>query len=153
LLTTIGIPHLSYGWLPASLEWLDVSHNQIETIEGVWSKSNGDLGSHQNQSHSKNERLRVVDASHNLITQLNHHAIPRNLEMLKLGFNKLIKIADDTFNHAHHLRRVELISNQLEKLSLNALRLPLNTKIKPELLLGGNPLLCSCEMVSFFYIK
>jgi Leucine-rich repeat (LRR) protein len=154
-----------YSQLPTTLEWFGVSHNQLETLGGAWAKSGASSGSTsttsssnsnnriQNQSQQQtssqqNIRLRVVDASHNHLSQLDHHAVPASLEILRLSHNRLKRIAPDTFSRSSHLRRVELIGNQLENIPLNALRLPPFpvSRPLPEFFLGGNPFLCDCEM-------
>ncbi|CAL8110301.1 unnamed protein product [Orchesella dallaii] len=181
-----GIRRIDYALLPSTLEWLDASYNQLESLLGAWTNFNGISNgnkhnngsiallsqgrggggvahSHQHggassshhHSHSHqgfgdhpNARLRVVDASHNLLTQLDHHAIPPHIEILRLNDNRLQRILPDSFARSSNLRRVELIGNQLENIPLNALRLPrvVEGRPLPEFFLGGNPFVCDCEM-------
>lgn len=155
------IGRADYSLLPSSLEWFDVSHNQLESLGGAWTSSGSTLGKggqptasaflnpHSNHhSVHHNARLRVVDASHNKLTQLDVSGIPPGLDRLTLSYNRLVKIWPDTFSRSNHLRRVDLIGNQLENIPLAALRFQRvpHSKALPEIFIGGNPFLCDCDM-------
>lgn len=121
-----------YSLLPPTLEWFDVSNNKLESLGGAWSKNSLASTSNSSSSHrtsnpispNQTARLRVVDASHNQLSMLDYHSVPASLEVLRLSHNRLTKVFPDTFSHSGHLRRVELIGNQLENIPLAALRLP-----------------------------
>ncbi|ODM96531.1 Protein toll [Orchesella cincta] len=122
---------LDYGLLPKKLEWLDIRYNELESL----------VGSHGG--------IRAMDASYNRLTNLSHHSIPTSIEILRVNNNRLNRISRDTFLGLSSLRRVEMISNQLENIPLNALRISPNgnpTKPLPEFFFGGNALLCDCHM-------
>ncbi|CAL8109057.1 unnamed protein product [Orchesella dallaii] len=126
-----------YRRLPSTLEWLDVSHNELVSLGGLMSD-----GGNTTIPLS----LRVIDASYNKLKSLDN--IPPTLETLRLNHNELTNVAPDTFIRSSRLRRVELIGNKLENLPLSALRFPPvpNGKPLPEFFLGKNPFLCNCEM-------
>jgi len=135
---------VDYSLLPSSLEWLDVSRNDMESLGGAWSVPNGVPRSGQHH----NSRLRVVNVSHNKLTTLDIHMVPPFLEVLSLSYNHLTRIAPETFSRSSQLRRVELIGNQIESIPLNSIHLPLypEDRALPEFFLGGNPFLCDCGM-------
>ncbi|CAG7734580.1 unnamed protein product [Allacma fusca] len=134
-----GLRWLDYASLPRQLEWLDVSRNLLGNLKDDFRRSTL-------------PRLRVLDLSFNNLTELDPLSVPMGLEVIKAGFNRIQKVAGDTFGGVGRLRRVELQGNQLSKLDLKALRLPiiapenLNKSPLVELFLAGNPFLCDCDM-------
>ncbi|CAL8109035.1 unnamed protein product [Orchesella dallaii] len=129
-----------YRRLPTTLEWFDVSHNELVSLGGLVNEGGND---------TIPLSLRVVDASYNKLNFLDYTTtIPPTLETLRLNHNELSKVAPDTFIRSSRLRRVELMGNKLENLPLSALRFPpvQNAKPLPEFFLSKNPFLCNCEM-------
>lgn len=106
-----------YAFLPKSLEWLDLHSNQIE-----------DLGNYyQLWSDFK---LRVLDASSNRIANLEYLSLLPSLQMVDLSLNKISVVEAAAFANKSNLRRVDLRSNDIERLPLAALNLDLRPKSK-----------------------
>ncbi|ODN03450.1 Leucine-rich repeat-containing G-protein coupled receptor 4 [Orchesella cincta] len=129
--SSCNIRRLDFQLFP-SLEWLDLSYNQLETI--VNGPNNG--------------AIRVLDLSYSkLLTSLD--GIPPNLETLRVNHCERLKtIMPDTFSKASKLRRVELIGNQLETLPSSALRISKVSSGKPlpEFYIAGNNFSCNTEI-------
>ena len=106
-----------YAFLPKSLEWLDLHSNQIEEI-GNYYNLWGDFN------------LRYLNASQNVIRNIGYMSLLPSLQMVDLAFNKISKVEAVTFANKTHLRRVDLRSNDIERLPLAALNLDLKPKRK-----------------------
>ncbi len=106
-----------YAFLPKSLEWLDLHSNDIEDLGNyykLWSDFN----------------LRYLDASQNLISSLGYLSLLPSLEVVELSENKISVVEASTFSNKSQLRRVNLRSNDVERLPLAALSLDLRPKSK-----------------------
>lgn len=146
-----------YRLLPPTVEWLDLSHNQLESLmkpDNVvipppqqQSKNGRRNGGNNNNTLPTAFSLRVLDASYNKLKSLDHTHIPVLLDTLRLNHNQLRNVAPNTFSLATRLRRVELIGNEIENLPLDAIRFPpIPPGPLPEMYLGDNPFLCDCSM-------
>jgi len=124
-----------YAFLPTNLKWLDIHGNYIEKLANYYKI--------QNELH-----IRTLDASHNRIKELAALDIPNSVELLFINNNLISKVELNTFVGKTNLARVDMYSNQLVKLDLNALLLtPMpSNKTPPEFYLGGNPFHCDCTM-------
>jgi len=124
-----------YGHLPSSIEWLDIHANQIS-----------ELGNYYNVRN--NLRIKMLDASHNLITEIKDANVPDSVEMLFLNKNKIRSVAVGTFSQKPNLQKVVLHDNEIRKLEVAALGLqpvPENKEL-PAFYIGNNPILCDCTM-------
>lgn len=142
--------------LPSSLEWLDLSHNELSSLSLVKlenfmqpQQQHNSWNDRKNDSYNSKYSLRVLDASFNKLSFLDHAHIPPSLETLRLNHNKIKTVNLGTFIRATRLRRVELIGNEIEHLSLDSIRIlapfPKGQSL-PEMFLGGNPFFCDCSM-------
>lgn len=144
-----------YGFLPQSLEWLDIQYNEIE-----------ELGNYYKQRSGFN--LKRLDASGNLIKNLTKLSLPMSLEFIALTKNAIRHIESGVFEDKPNLHRVELVDNEINHLKLSALSVGRvspkgillivltsffsenNSRIgisgQPEFFLGGNPLVCDCGL-------
>ena len=106
-----------YAFLPKSLEWLDLHSNQIEDLGNyyqLWSDFS----------------LRYLDARRNLITSLEYLSLLPSLQVVDLSLNKISVVEAVAFANKSNLRRVDLRSNDIERLPLAALSLDLRPKSK-----------------------
>ena len=106
-----------YAFLPKSLEWLDIHSNQIEEI-GNYYNLWGDFSLH------------YLNVSYNVIRGLGYMSLLPSLQVVDLAFNKISKVEAVTFANKTHLRRVDLRSNDIERLPLAALNLDQRPKSK-----------------------
>lgn len=97
-----------YGFLPQSLEWLDIQFNEIE-----------ELGNYYKQRSGFN--LKRLDASGNLIKNLTKLSLPMSLEFIALTKNAIRHIESGVFEDKPNLHRVELVDNEINHLKLSAL--------------------------------
>ncbi|XP_026275930.1 toll-like receptor 7 [Frankliniella occidentalis] len=124
-----------YAFVPPNLKWLDIHGNYIEKL--------GNYYELQEELH-----IKTLDASHNRIKEISPMAIPNSAELVFINNNLISKVAVSTFLGKTNLARVDMYSNELTKLDINAIRLspwPAN-KTLPEFYLGGNPFFCDCSM-------
>ncbi|XP_034253083.1 toll-like receptor 7 [Thrips palmi] len=124
-----------YAFVPPNLKWLDIHGNYIEKL--------GNYYELQDELH-----IKTLDASHNRIKEISPMAIPNSAELVFINNNLISKVAVSTFLGKTSLARVDMYSNELTKLDINAIRLspwPAN-KTLPEFYLGGNPFFCDCSM-------
>ncbi|XP_072932806.1 toll-like receptor Tollo [Epargyreus clarus] len=119
---------------PDSLEWLDLHMNQIETF------FNNDLYSNTN--------IKLLDLSHNNISQLTVTSIPKSVEKLYINDNNINHIQVGTFSKLQRLSIVTLNNNKLVQLDMNAFRLDQIDEDSdlPEFFISGNPFVCDCSM-------
>jgi Leucine-rich repeat (LRR) protein len=104
-----------YAFLPKTLEWLDIHANQIEDL-GNYYRLWGDFS------------LRFLDASNNLIRSLEYLSLLPSLQMVNLASNKISNVEVSTFANKSNLRRMDLRSNNIERLPLAALNLDTRPK-------------------------
>jgi len=130
------IQHFDYSIVPRTLEWLDVSHNVIAELGNYFDLS-GDMG------------LGHLDASFNELTNVSPLNLPDNVHTLLLNDNKINKIAPYTFFKKTKLAQVDLSVNEISVVTQTALRLSSEVVELPHFLLGGNPIICDCEMEWF----
>lgn len=131
--------------LPASIEWLDLSYNSIESLTGPLTNNSTTTTFVQS---TKPSHLRVMDVSYNKLTHIDQTSVPVSLENLRLNHNHLTSIAPRTFILSSQLRKVELIGNRIESLSPESLQLPpiAPGRSLPEFYLRDNPFRCNCEL-------
>ncbi|XP_057335576.1 toll-like receptor Tollo [Microplitis mediator] len=124
-----------YSYLPANLEWLDMHNNQISEL-GNYYTVHGNL------------KIKMLDASWNLITEIMESSIPDGIETLFLNNNNIRSVAPSTFLRKTSLEKVVLYGNEIRHLDLTALgiqEVPMDRNI-PEFYIGDNPILCDCSM-------
>lgn len=93
-------------------------------------------------------RIKMLDASYNLITEIKDVNVPDSVEMLFLNNNKIRTVAAGTFSQKPNLEKVVLYANEIRKLEVAALSLqpvPENKEL-PAFYIGNNPILCDCTM-------
>ena len=129
------IQHFDYSLVPASLNWLDASHNEISLINNYLDK--------------KESAISYLDLSFNLLAQIEARTFLGSLETLLLNDNKITTIAPYTFFHQTKLVKVDLSVNEIASFSENALRLSTDIQSLPQFNLGGNPIACDCNMQWF----
>ena len=129
------IQHFDYSLVPASLNWLDASHNEISIIN--------------NYNDLTESAISYLDLSFNLLVQIEARTFLSNLETLLINDNKITTIAPYTFYQQTNLVKVDLSVNEISSFSENAIRLSTNIKSLPQFNLGGNPIACDCNMQWF----
>ncbi|XP_011868550.1 PREDICTED: slit homolog 1 protein-like [Vollenhovia emeryi] len=125
-----------YSHLPSSIEWLDIHANQISELGNYYMVRNS-------------LRIKMLDASYNLITEIKDINVPDSVEMLFLNDNKIRSVAAGTFSQKPNLEKVVLYGNEIRKLEVAALSLPQSmpeNKELPAFYIGDNPILCDCTM-------
>lgn len=128
-----------YSHLPSSIEWLDIHSNQIS-----------ELGNYYNVRSSL--RIKTLDASFNLITEIADVNVPDSVETLVLNNNKIHNIATDTFLEKINLQKVVLYGNKIRNLEQSAVSLQVSKDRElPELYIGNNPIVCDCTMEWLLY--
>lgn len=124
-----------YSHLPASLEWLDMHNNQIS-----------ELGNHYKLQASL--RIKMLDASYNLIKTITDSSIPDGIETIFLNNNNIEMVVPGTFIKKINIEKVVLYGNNIRHLDIAALgiqEVP-NDRSLPEFYIGDNPILCDCSM-------
>ena len=97
-----------YAFIPKSLEWLDLHHNQIEELGNYYQLKEG-------------FNLKTLDISHNKLNKLSPSSFLTSLETIYLNNNHIEEILANTFLQMDTLRRVELAQNSLVTLHLAAI--------------------------------
>ncbi len=97
-----------YGFVPMSLEWLDIQFNEIEELGNYFKLKSG-------------FNLKRLDASGNLIKNLTKLSLPMSLEIIALTRNAIRHIESGVFEDKPNLHRVELADNEINHLKLSAL--------------------------------
>jgi Leucine-rich repeat (LRR) protein len=123
-----------FALIPKQLQWLDIHKNGI-----------ADLG---NYFQTNDLRLQTLDASFNRITKIGPSNIPDSLEMLYLNDNLISTVEPHTFYKKVNLSRVDIFANQIETMDFKAMQLAPypEGKALPEFYIGGNPIVCDCNM-------
>ncbi|XP_046420852.1 toll-like receptor Tollo [Neodiprion virginianus] len=124
-----------YSYLPSSLEWLDMHANQV-----------GELGNYYMVRSTL--RIKMLDASFNLITEISDANVPDSVETLFLNNNKIRNVAPKTFLQKTSLEKVVLYGNEIRHLERSALGLqpvPGDREL-PMFYIGDNPIFCDCNM-------
>ena len=106
-----------YANIPKDLKWLDLHDNEIEDLANYYRLADG-------------FNLKTLDASNNKIKKLNPLSIPKSLEYILLNGNQIHQIEANSFKDKQDLSRVELKSNNLEKLDLSSLAITAKPKGK-----------------------
>nr|WNA22119.1 Toll-like receptor 4 [Altica viridicyanea] len=124
-----------FSHLPVSLEWLDMHDNQVPELGNYYDVRN-------------NLKIKMLDASYNLITEIRENSVPDSVETLFLNNNKITKVESNTFNNKKDLEKVVLYGNEIRYLDLAALSLTTvnNDKDLPQFYIGDNPFYCDCKM-------
>ena len=124
-----------YSHLPNSLEWLDMHSNQISEL-GNYHMMHGNL------------KIKMLDASYNLIEEISDSSVPDSVETIFLNNNKIRTVAPGTFLKKTNLEKVVLYGNEIRHLEIASIGLhsiPENKEI-PAFYIGDNPILCDCSM-------
>lgn len=124
-----------FAFIPSSLKWLDIHGNYIVHLANYY-KIQDEI------------KIKTLDASHNRIKEINPMSIPNTVELLFVNNNFIKQVHPNTFFRKTNLARMDMYANDLENLSLSALRLQTvpNNRSLPEIYLGGNPFKCDCNM-------
>lgn len=130
-----NIAWFDFGHLPHSLEWLDMHDNQIEVLGNYFEIRNG-------------LKIKMLDVSFNLITEIEDSSIPDSVETLFMNNNRITNVHPSTFANKKDLEKVVLYGNDLRYLSLAALSLSpvADDRDLPQFFIGGNPFFCDCSM-------
>ena len=130
------IAKFDYALVPRTLHWLDISHNQIKEL-GNYFDLDGDLA------------LNYLDAGFNQLSTLSPQHLPDQLETILLNDNEISQVLPYTFFKKSKLVKVDLSVNEISSLTQVSLRLSSEILDLPSFLLGGNPIICDCEMQWF----
>ena len=113
----------------ATLEWLNVSSNKVEWFDlaflpnsmTVLDLSSNMIADLSNFYNLQNFRLRVLDASNNLIGRIGPECFPDGLVHVRLDANKISEIDPDSISHLENLESFDLRLNKIEHLAFDAL--------------------------------
>ena len=130
------LAEFDYAHVPPSLHWLDLSHNQIPELGNYFRIVDG-------------LAISYLDASFNLLRQVTGDSLPHSLEILLLNDNTIIDIAPYTFFEKANLTKVDLSVNEISSFGRNSILLPLANSRETLFYLGGNPIVCDCDMTWF----
>lgn len=169
------ISSFDYAQIPVGLQWLDIHSNKIDKLNNFYytplaqsqfnsandinQQAAGSIGQ-QWQSYSK---LTTLDASFNLIKELDNTSLPESLETVQLNNNHIRVIASHTFSTKSNLTRINLSHNQLSTMPFDALKLhgyrdaaPQQQSVSTSIITNGqkfvdiylanNPFVCNCNM-------
>ncbi|XP_037080480.1 toll-like receptor 6 [Pollicipes pollicipes] len=127
------IEFFDYALIPAELRWLDMHKNRLREIGNFYNVESV-------------IKLNTLDLSHNHVSLISRSSVPDGIKYLILANNQLTTVEPGTFEAKSQLIRADFSANQLTELSLEAVALPKDGGRQPPaaILLGGNPLLCSC---------
>lgn len=170
------ISSFDYAQIPLGLQWLDLHSNKIDKLNNYYytasaqqqfSASNDILNQQQGSSlpqrWESTLRLTTLDASYNLIRELDNTSLPESLETVQLNNNHIKTIASLTFSTKSNLTRINLSHNQLTTMPFDALKLNNNRDIvQPaqlqqqqkfvDVYLANNPFVCNCNMGWFSHL-
>ena len=122
-----------FAFVPHTLEFLDISHNEI-----------GELG---NFYHLQNFQLQTLEAGHNRITVVDELPAKR-LQFVQLQHNTIFRVEPNALTALADLDSIDLRYNQIQSLEKSLLRKqPLQPSQKRgQIFLAGNPLVCDCHL-------
>ena len=98
-----------YAFIPASLEWLDMSHNEVTELGNFY-----DL---------QNFNLATLQAGFNAVRAVTVESFPRSLRHIYMNNNELSEIEPFSFGKMENLVRVDLSSNFIQSVFKDALRI------------------------------
>ena len=130
------IKNFDYALVPRTLHWLDLSHNDIREL-GNYFDLTSDLS------------LTYLNAGFNKLSNLAPVNVPDSIETLLINDNLITQVMPYTFFKKSSLVKVDLTVNEISSLTQTALRLSSDIAEAPQFLLGGNPIVCDCEMQWF----
>lgn len=124
-----------FSHLPPSLEWLDMHDNQVTELGNYYDVRN-------------TLKIKMLDVSFNLISEVLVNSVPDSVETLFLNNNRITSIQPGTFYKKLYLEKVVLYGNHLKYMDLAALSLTpvLDDRDLPQFYIGGNPFYCDCTM-------
>ncbi|CAG9822796.1 unnamed protein product [Phaedon cochleariae] len=124
-----------YSHLPVSLEWLDMHDNQVTELANYYDVRN-------------TLKIKMLDVSYNLITEIKENSVPDSVDTLLLNNNKISVVHPNTFHNKKDLKEVVLYGNEIRYLDMNSLSLSpvMNDRDLPQFFIGGNPFYCDCNM-------
>lgn len=166
------ISSFDYAQIPLGLQWLDLHSNKIDKLNNFYYSpsaqqqfSANDIsqqaGSSIGQQWQSMLRLTTLDASHNLIKELDNTSLPESLETVQLNNNHIRNIASHTFSSKTNLTRINLSHNHLTAMPFDSLRLQSNRDTQTlqqsqlmvtngqkfvDIYLANNPFVCNCSM-------
>lgn len=161
------ISSFDYAQIPFGLQWLDLHSNKIDKLNNFYYSptaqqqfsAGNDIS--QLQQWQSMFRLTTLDASFNLIRELDNTSLPESLETVQLNNNHIRTIASHTFSTKSNLTRINLSHNQLATMPFDALKLHSNRDIQQQqqnlgaqqqqqkfvdIYLANNPFVCNCNM-------
>lgn len=129
------IMYFDFSHLPQSLEWLDIHDNEIVELGNFYDVRNG-------------LKIRMLDVSFNLITEITDKSIPDSVETLFLNNNRISTVQPGTFLNKKFLQKVVLYGNDIRYLNIASISLtPVeDNRDLPQFYIGGNPFYCDCTM-------
>jgi len=130
--STNHLKWFDFAFIPKSLEWLDIHQNHIKRIGNYYQLRGG-------------YNLSSLDASFNIIENLDNSMFLTEIQHLYLNNNKISNISANAFISMKNLSRVELQDNQLSTIQMASLYTD-SFEQAPEVLLAGNPMLCDCQL-------
>ncbi|XP_023014533.2 toll-like receptor Tollo [Leptinotarsa decemlineata] len=124
-----------FSHLPVSLEWLDMHDNQVPELANFYEVRN-------------TLKIKMLDVSFNLITEIKQNSVPDSVETLFLNNNQITTVQPNTFHNKPNLEKVVLYGNDINYLDLSALSLSRvsDDKDLPQFYIGDNPFFCDCKM-------
>lgn len=158
------ISSFDYAQIPLGLQWLDLHSNKIDKLNNFfytpgaqqqYSASNDIVSQQQGtlgQQWQSMLRLTTLDASYNLIRELDNTSLPESLETVQLSNNHIKTIASHTFSTKSNLTRINLSYNQITTMPFDALKLQGNRDSSTQqqkfvdIHLLNNPFVCNCNM-------
>lgn len=166
-----GISSFDYAQIPLGLQWLDLHSNKIDKLNNFYyspsaqqqfslNDINQPAGSTIGQQWQSMLRLTTLDASHNLIREIDNTSLPESLETVQLNNNQIRSIASHTFSTKSNLTRINLSNNQLSSMPFDSLKLSGNRDMQAtqlslimtngqklvDVYLANNPFVCNCNM-------
>ncbi|KAJ8947770.1 hypothetical protein NQ318_017042 [Aromia moschata] len=124
-----------FSHLPTSLDWLDMHDNKVTELGNYYDVRN-------------TLKIKMLDVSFNLITDIRENSLPDSIETLFLNNNRITSVEPNTFINKLNLKKVVLYGNEIRFLDLAALSLNPVTSDKdlPQFYIGSNPFYCDCKM-------
>lgn len=168
------ISSFDYAQIPLGLQWLDLHSNKIDKLNNFYYSpsaqqqfSANDINQQAGLSSSIGQqwqsmlRLTTLDASFNLIKELDNTSLPESLETVQLNNNHIRSISSHTFSSKSNLTRINLSHNQLTTMPFDSLKLNgyrdtiqqqqqsviiTNGQKFVDIYLANNPFNCNCSM-------